>query len=111
MRLELISALTLESLPANVPPICQQLGNRENISSPSAEPNEPWLLWRKEMVVHWRSLDEIERLALKAVLSGATFAELCQQMTSHLDEDQVPTMAMQLLLQWCNDQIISHFHP
>lgn len=111
MRLELISALTIESLPTNVPPICQQLANRENIASPSIESEVPWLMWRKEMVTHWRSLDEIEHAAIAAVLSGATFAELCQQMTSFLEEDQVPNMAMQLLLQWCNDQLISRFHP
>ena len=111
MRLELISALTVESLPGNVPPIVQQLTNRENIASPSIEAKVPWLLWRKEMVTHWRSLDEIEHAAIEAVLSGATFAELCQQMTTYLEEDQVPNMAMQLLLQWCNDQVISKFHP
>lgn len=111
MRLEMISALNVMSLPANVPPICQQLAQRENIESADLEDEVPWLLWRKEMIVHWRSLDEIEHAALLAVLSGATFAEICQQMTTYLDEEQVPTMAMQLLLQWCNDQVISNFHP
>lgn len=111
MRLELIPALAIDSYPSNVPPICQQLTERKNVPSPTAEAEVPWLLWRKELVVHWRSLGQPEFAALQAVQTGATFAEICQQLIAFAEEEQVPRLAMQLLLQWCNDQIISKIHP
>ena len=111
MRLELVPALNLIELPANVPPLWQQLNNLENVSSPIAEHDVPWLMWRKDLAVNWRSLDEAEYAALQAVISGANFAEICQQLVNFVEEEQVPTLAMQLLLQWCNDQIISTLHP
>ncbi len=111
MRLELIPALVVDHFPAAVPPLWQQLNRRESVSAPANSAAEPWLLWRKELRVHWRSLDVIEQEALASVKSGANFGEICQGLAAHIDEEQIPEMAMQLLLQWCNDQIIVTFHP
>lgn len=111
LRLELTPALCIQQLPGNVPLIWQQLTNEESVATPSAEAEEPWLMWRKELLVHWRSLDGAELAALQAVMAGATFAELCQQLLEFTDEENVPSLAMQLLMQWCHDQIISKLHP
>jgi len=109
MHLQFVDAVSLQDYPANVPPIYQQLTAGENVASPTEESNEPWLLWRKNHVIHWRSLDAIEKAALEAATSGATFGALCEQLTKHLSEAEVPATAMQLLLQWCNDELIHQF--
>lgn len=111
MRIEIIPALSINQYPDNVPQVWQKLRRRENISTPEVEQSGPWLMWRKEYLVHWRSLESLELSALEEALSGATFGELCQSLLDHVSEDQVPATAMQLLMQWCEDQIIFKFHP
>lgn len=111
LRLSLVAAHRVVELAANAPPLAQQLVAGEDVDTPVREPDSPWLLWRKELVVHWRSLDALELAALAAVAGGASFAELCEELAEQVDEEQVPATAMQLLLQWCHDQLISDFHP
>jgi hypothetical protein len=43
----------------------------------SGEPR-PWLIWRRDLDVRFRSLDAAEAAAIEASLSGSTFGEVCE---------------------------------
>ena len=65
-----------------------------------------WLMWRKEMSPHWRSLDVSEAWAIESALNGATFAELCEGLLEWIGTDSVAMTAAGYLKQWIYDEII-----
>lgn len=40
---------------------------------------QPWLIWRRDLDVRFRSLDAAEAAAIQASRSGATFGEVCER--------------------------------
>jgi hypothetical protein len=73
-----------------------------------AESEHPvaWLLWRRELSTHFRSLDVDEAWALDALLNGETFAVLCEGLTEWVDAQHVAAHAAGLLKQWLTDGLI-----
>jgi hypothetical protein len=74
----------------------------------SGEPVE-WLLWRRDLENYFRSLDAVEGAALAAALRGNTFADICAQLTLHLEEDEIPLRAASLVGAWADSGIIVEF--
>lgn len=59
------------------------------------------LMWRKELVTQYRSLNSDEAAALSAALSGANFSEICGALAEELqDQEQVPIKAAGYLKGW-----------
>ena len=59
------------------------------------------LMWRKNLVTQYRSLDTDEGVALSAALSGANFSEICGVLAEELlDQEQVPIKAAGYLKGW-----------
>lgn len=76
---------------------------------PPAERGEvavDWLVWRKELQPHFRSLVPAEAALLRAMLGGATFAESCEQAASESDDDITPLIG-QCLRVWVDDGVLS----
>lgn len=72
-----------------------------------AEPGRGWLLWRRDLQVHWRSLDEDEAWAAASCVAGASFAELCEGLCRWAGEDGAPLRAATLLKQWLADGLLT----
>jgi len=73
-------SVQLLSLHWNVSAIWLALGQEEN--PPDAAAGEQachWLVWRKELQPHFRSLDRFEAGALAGLQSGRSFAEVCAE--------------------------------
>lgn len=66
-----------------------------------------WILWRRDLIVHWRSLDADEAWALGAAVQGQTFGELCAGLCGWHDPDAVPLRAASLLRTWLEDGLLS----
>jgi hypothetical protein len=60
---------------------------------------QQWLLWRQELAVFYRRLSGPEARALDAGLAGATFGELCEQLST-------PQVAAAMLQGWFNAGLV-----
>jgi hypothetical protein len=60
---------------------------------------QQWLVWRQEPAVFYRRLSGAETHALDAGLAGATFGQLCEQLST-------PAVAAALLQGWFNAGLI-----
>ncbi len=79
-----------------------------------AEPIEPekleypysWLLWRKDLLTYYRSLDVDEAWSLDKAMAGGNFADLCQGVCEWIDEEHAPTRVAGFLSQWISDDLL-----
>ena len=65
------------------------------------------LVWRDGLITRYRSVTSEERVAFDAARSGATFADLCGQLTSSLAESQVALRAASFLKTWLGSGMVS----
>lgn len=73
---------------------------------PSADP-VTWLVWRRDLAVHYRSLTAPEAWALHAVGEGRTFPELCEGLCAWFPPDAVAGEAAAFLRGWIDEQSIA----
>lgn len=66
-----------------------------------------WLLWRKGLDPHWRSLDVHEAWALEQAENGSNFGLICEGLMEWIDAEHVAVVSAGFLKQWINDQIIA----
>ena len=75
-----------------------------------------WLVWRKGLQPHFRSLHPVEARLLRAMLQGLTFAEACTLAGSlaadngHGD-DEVSALIGGCMQQWLEDQLLAPVTP
>lgn len=65
-----------------------------------------WLLWRKELLTYYRSLDVDEAWALDTAMNNGSFAELCEGVCEWIDEEHAPSRVAGFLSQWIEDDIL-----
>lgn len=64
-------------------------------------------IWREDLRVFHRTIDEVERAALRAVARGETFAEVCEAVAATLGEERAAAERVLALLQrWIADALI-----
>jgi hypothetical protein len=64
------------------------------------------LVWRQNVLVHYRSLEPVERDALAAVSEGARFATICETVVDATEEPHHLALIGRLLARWLADGII-----
>lgn len=84
-----------------------------NAGEPALEPvplSKPveLMLWRKDLVIYWRSVDEAEAWALAAFDSGRSFADVCDGLCDWIDAGDVPVTAAGMLRQWVMAGLITN---
>jgi len=75
-----------------------------------AETPVTWLLWRRDLMNRFRSLDVVEKAALETALSGQRFGELCAALGRWLPEEEIPLRAATLIGTWTDSGIITGIH-
>lgn len=65
-----------------------------------------WLLWRRQLKTHWRSLEVHEAWVIEQAAQGANFAAICEGLLEWVDAEQVALVAAGFLKQWIADQLI-----
>lgn len=81
----------------------------DNSELPTINKNEfptQWLIWRKKLDPHWRSLDVHEAWALQQAQAGSNFGDICEGLIEWVDAEHVAMVAAGFLKQWINDQLI-----
>lgn len=66
-----------------------------------------WLLWRRDLKTHWRSLEVHEAWAIEQAAAGANFAAICEGLLEWIDAEQVALVAAGFLKQWVSDQLVT----
>ena len=72
----------------------------------TTEQASSWIVWRRELTVFYRSLEEDETWAIDAAFRGQTFAELCVGLEQWHSPADVPLRAAQLLKRWVEEGLI-----
>ncbi len=65
-----------------------------------------WVLWRKQLMTYYRSLDVDEAWALDTALQQGNFAELCEGVCEWIDEQHAPARVAGFLSQWISDELL-----
>ncbi|WP_424195733.1 putative DNA-binding domain-containing protein [Ampullimonas aquatilis] len=100
------------SVDWQVEPIWQTLTKDEAAEvTPPAPLVHDMLIWRKELVCYWRSLDNMEARLLESIKMGNTkadvsFGELCAACAWQVGEAGAASTAIQYLQQWLLDQLL-----
>lgn len=85
--------------------IWQSLANET--TPPIKTPDDSnWLIWRHDMVSHYRALESAEATALTVAMTTASFAQMCEALLEHYSEQDTPVKAVSYLQQWINDQMV-----
>lgn len=85
--------------------IWRALANEEK-PPPKTISDTTWLIWRQDLVSRYRALENAELAALIVVMSGGSFADLCEALLEHFSEEETPQKAVAYLQQWINDQMV-----
>ena len=95
-------------LRANAPAIRKAV----DAGTPAPEPelaDEPvtWLLWRKDLSPHFRSLSKPEAWALRGAREGLNFPMICEGLCDWLAPEEAASAAARWLRTWVDDQLIA----
>ncbi len=108
---EMQPAQQLLALHWNAPAIWLALEN--GLTPPDAVGNESactWLVWRKDLQPHFRSLDPLEALALQGLARGQSFSTVCAELADLSGEDITPRVAT-WLHSWLGEAVLSDIRP
>ena len=109
MHFEFVSAICRLQLHHNISSLWDAI-KREVDTLPNLQRSEhplAWLVWRKDLDPHWRSLDIDESFALDYCQRGMNFADVCERLCEWIDEVHVPMRAVTFLKSWIGDEMIS----
>ena len=67
----------------------------------------PWVIWRQDLNIRFRSLENDEQSFFKAAQEGATFANMCDVLSVLNLPESVPLRAASILKRWIRDGLIS----
>lgn len=99
------TSVQLLALNYNSFQIWRALSDEETPSEPQQTP-ATWLIWRRDLITHFRALDEAEIAALRIALNSGTFAEICTVLLDYFDEQDTPLQAVSYIKQWINDRMV-----
>jgi hypothetical protein len=73
-----------------------------------AKTNMPCIVWRQDMNSFFRSIDAAELNAIKQMMAGASFGDLCEKLQEDLSEEEATQNAAQYLATWLNEGLIAY---
>jgi hypothetical protein len=115
LRFDLHPSVTLLALEWNAPQLWKSLADDADPACRDAiaplQQTLHWLVWRKpDQVSGWRSLPDVEQLALRRLQQGATFADICECIALQ-DDCDVAMQAAGLLRAWVEQGILVYRKP
>lgn len=104
--LKFSDSVELISLEYNSFQIWRALAQGETPPEKRLESNT-WLIWRQDLVSRYRSVEDPERAALDAALSGDSFSRICLTLNTYFTDQQTPVTALAYLRQWIRQEMVS----
>ena len=105
LRLQFHSSVRLLSFEYNSFPIWKMLSVEQTPPKLEKETSH-WLVWRKDLVSRYRSIDDAERCVLDLALKGGEFGNLCEGLLDYHDEETTPQKAIYFLQSWVTEKMI-----
>jgi hypothetical protein len=65
------------------------------------------LVWRRDVTVYHRAVDDLERQALVAASAGRPFGAVCELVAARVPADDAARVAFELLLRWSSDALLA----
>ena len=91
-------------LSTNAVAIWKEIGNEADPPAPETSTKPvAWAIWRKQHSPFFRSLQDDEAWALNALLSRASFGEICAGLCEWVAEREAPARAAGLLRGWVEE--------
>ena len=106
LRFKFHPAVQLFSQKYNVLLVWQAL-NSDETPPKATQINEPYVVWRKDLNSHYRSLEHAEYKAIQSVILGTSFGELCESLQENDSEEEATMQAAQYLSGWLNGGLIT----
>ncbi|MGR6873312.1 HvfC/BufC family peptide modification chaperone [Pseudomonas sp. HK3] len=70
-----------------------------------------WVIWRnQDRLTEFVSLEFIEYQFLQLIIQGCDFSMICDEISNHMNEQDVSQFAVNTLVAWLNNGIISALH-
>lgn len=112
MRMALHASVRRLDLRWNVPAIWKSIKEAQAPEEPRAgDWPQPWLVWRQDLRIFFRSLSVDEAWAINAARQGDSFAAICEGMVEWIDARNVAPHAAGLLKRWMIDGMIAGIVP
>lgn len=108
LRVKLQPGTRTLSLSWNVPAVWQALDAEQVPPALSCSPAPViWLMWRRELQPHWRSLTADEAWAIEQAAAGECFGAVCEGLQAWLEVDQIALRAAGFIKQWVSDGLVT----
>lgn len=105
-------ALQMLRLDWNTVAVWKALDAEQAPPAPERNPaSEAWLIWRRDLNAHFRSLDTMEEAALRQALDGMCFADICAGLSDELPQQESAMQAANYLAAWLQEGMLSHARP
>ena len=112
MRMALHASVRRLDLRWNVPAIWKTIKEEQAPGEVAAgEWPEPWLVWRQDLKIFFRSLSVDEAWAIDAARAYEPFASICEGLFEWIDAQNVALHAAGLLKRWMIDGMIVNIAP
>ncbi|MCF8197949.1 MAG: DNA-binding domain-containing protein [Sulfuritalea sp.] len=107
LRFSLVPSFDLIDIDWAIEALWHALNNDENAETEAPEAHRHSLIiWRYGLETRWRALQPLEALALKAVQSGASFAQCCVTLMENGSTDPAAEAA-QFLQLWITEGVLA----
>jgi hypothetical protein len=107
LRLHFHASLRRLDLAWNTPLLWDAIDKDAEPAAPQRNPYPiAWLLWRHDLLTHYRSLEVDEAWALDQAAAGEGFGELCAGLVEWVDEQQAAQRAAALLSRWMQEGLV-----
>ncbi len=107
LRFRLQPSLQLLDLQWNVPVLWQAIEDGADAIAP--EQHEfpiRWVIWRHELITHYRSLEVDEAWTLEAAIEGNTFGGICEGICEWLEPEHAAPRAAGFLARWIEEGML-----
>lgn len=107
MKFDFKDSVSRLSLEWNTPQLWSAIDSESDPIAPEKlEYPYSWIVWRKDLLNYYRSLDVDEAWALDRAMNEATFQDLCVGVCEWVDEEHAPARVAGFLTQWIEDQLL-----
>jgi hypothetical protein len=97
-------------LKYNIPEIWLAVSEKKPLPNLVCGKTTHWLVWQKELLTYYIALNQQEAFTLEAFKENRCIAEICEGLCRWVDEAEIPTYLVNLILRWLNDQLLSQFN-
>ena len=97
------AGLHVIDLTTNAVAIWQEIDARDSFEVVASPEPVTWAIWRKKHSPFFRSLASDEAWALKAMLEGQTFGEICIGLCQWATQEETPARAAGMLRAWIEE--------